>query len=291
MRALAIIGPTAVGKTALSVALARSLGGEVVSADSRQVYRGLDLGTGKITQDEMQGVPHHLIDVSDPKDQYTVHEYVTEARRAMAEISARGKLPIVVGGTGLYVDALLGRVPLDTPPGDPELRNELESLDLNSLQKKLLEADPKRYAKTDIQNPRRVIRAIEVALAKHPAIKIPEQEFDLVWIGLTAKRESLKKRIHERLVSRLADGMLDEAHKLHEAGLSYERMESLGLEYRYMARHLTGVLTYEEMVTQLESEIFKYAKRQMTWFKRNKDIRWFDADSPNLQAQVSALFS
>jgi len=285
MRALVIIGPTAVGKTALGVALAQRLGGEVVSADSRQVYRGLDLGTGKVTKSEMDGIPHHLIDVTEPQNQYTVHEYVTEARKVMLGISARGKLPIVVGGTGLYVDALLGRIPLDAPPGDQELRNELESLDLNALQKKLLETDPERYAKTDIQNPRRVIRAIEVALAKHPATLLPKQDFDLVWIGLTAERESLKKRIHERLASRLSTGMLDEARALHEAGLSYERMESLGLEYRYMARHLTGALSYEEMVAQLESEIYKYAKRQMTWFKRNKDIQWFDADSPTTQVE------
>lgn len=291
MRALAIIGPTAVGKTALSIALAKLLGGEVVSADSRQVYRGLDLGTGKVTKSEMGNIPHHLLDVTDPQNQYTVHEYVTEARKVLLGISARGKLPIVVGGTGLYIDALLGRIPLDAPPGDPELRNELESLDLSALQKKLLEADPVRYAKTDIQNPRRVMRAIEVTLSKQPAAPIPKHNYEIIWIGLTAERESLKNRIHERLISRFSAGMLDEARALHEAGLSYARMESLGLEYRYMARHLTGALSYDEMLTQLESEIYKYAKRQMTWFKRNKDVRWFDADSPNLQAQVSALFS
>lgn len=291
MRVIAIIGPTAVGKSALGVAMAQKLGGEVISGDSRQVYRGLNLGTGKVTTEEMDGVQHHLIDVADPTTQYTVNDFVRVGRSALQDITARGKVPIVVGGTGLYIDALLGRVSLDAPPVDTELRTRLSLLSDETLKEELRKVDPKSYARVDLKNRRRVQRALEIALTN--STKTVEQTgiiYDIGWIGLTLPRELLKAKIHARLVARLEAGMLNEARQLHVGGLSYERMEALGLEYRYMARHLEGQITYDEMVQQLDSEIYKYAKRQITWFKRNKDIQWFDANElPPIDTLVRLL--
>lgn len=273
-RVVSIVGPTSSGKTSLGIELAFRMGGEVISADSRQVYRGLDLGTGKVATEEARGVPHHMIDVADPMTRYTVYDFVTEGRAAISDIAARGKLPIVVGGTGLYIDALLGRITLDAPPADPELRARLLLSDNDTLLEELRSADPVAYARVDLKNRRRVERALEIALSEVRPHSVAPQEYTVTWIGLTLPRDELKVRIHDRLLARLSAGMLDEARRLCDGGLSYERMEELGLEYRYMARHLQGVLTYDEMVATLESEIYKYAKRQMTWFKRNKEIDW-----------------
>ena len=277
MRVIAVVGPTASGKTALGVSLARALNGEVISADSRQVYRGLTLGTGKVTAEEMQGVPHHLLDVIDPSERFTVHDFVRLGRVAVQEIAARGRVPIVVGGTGMYVDALLGRLTLDAPPGDEQIRSELGVQSLEALHHRLKNLDPNAYARVDLKNRRRVERALEIALSEVRPHSESVPKYEVTWVGLTLAREELKERIKTRLASRLAAGMLDEAHTLHEGGLSYERMEDLGLEYRYMARHLQGLISHDDMVKKLESEIYKYAKRQITRFKRNEDIRWFDA--------------
>ncbi len=278
-KVIAIVGQTATGKTALGIRLAQKLGGEIVSADSRQVYRGLDLGTGKVTPEETEGIPHHLIDVCEPTEHFTVHDFVRLGRAAISEIAARGKVPVVVGGTGLYVDALLGRVSLDSPAADPELRAKIANYTHEELQAELERVDPERYAKVDVANPRRLQRALEIAYTSQPASPLPTVRYAVKWLGLTLPREALQERIKTRLTARLDAGMLDEARALYARGLSYERMEELGLEYRYMARHLKGELSYEEMISKLESEIYKYAKRQMTWFKRNTDIQWFDAGS------------
>ncbi|MCL9972036.1 MAG: tRNA (adenosine(37)-N6)-dimethylallyltransferase MiaA [Candidatus Pacebacteria bacterium] len=274
LRILAIVGPTAVGKTAYGIRAALEQNGEVISADSRQVYRGLDLGTGKVTYSEMQGVPHHLIDVCEPEVQFTVHDFVRLGRAAIDDIRARGKLPIVVGGTGLYVDALLGRVPLNAPPVDPTLRERLSRYSDDELRAELSVRNPILYAQTDRANRRRVQRALEIALSETKPVPVEHPPYSVTWVGLTLPREALKERILKRLDERLAVGMLDEARTLHAAGLSFERMENLGLEYRFMARHLMGQLSYEDMRAQLGTEIFKYAKRQLTWFKRNGEIRW-----------------
>lgn len=276
---IAIVGPTATGKTALSIELAQRIGGEIVSADSRQVYRGLDVGTGKVTKKEMQGVPHHLIDVADPKEQFTVHDYVKHGQKVIADIHKRGKVPIVIGGTGMYVDTLLGRLAMHPTKPNPKLRKKLEGMTLEELQKMLKKLSPARYRTIDPKNPRRLIRAIEIATAPTKAKKPTrvEQKHKIIWMGLTLPRPELKTRIIERLHERINAGMLNEAKRLKKAGVSWERMEALGLEYRYMARHLQNLITHNEMVAQLESEIYKYAKRQMTWFNANKKIQWFDA--------------
>lgn len=286
---VAIVGPTSVGKTSFGIELALQKNGEIVSADSRQVYRGLDLGTGKVTRDEARGVPHHLIDVVDPKERFTAYDFVHLGRKAIEGIALRGMLPIVVGGTGMYIDALLGRITLDAPPADPVLRTRLQSMHLDDLRRELESVDPKAYGVIDKENRRRVERALEIALTDK--VHTPHGAFthSVTWIGLTLPRDVLKTRIHERLVARLDAGMLDEARKLYASGLSYERMEELGLEYRYMARHLQGLLTHDEMVSRLSIEINNYAKRQMTWFKRNEQISWINPEAEQRPDNLEVL--
>jgi tRNA dimethylallyltransferase len=277
---VAIVGPTATGKTLLSIELAKQIDGEIISADSRQVYKGLDVGTGKVTKKEMQGVPHHLIDVVDPTKQFTVADYVKRGQKAITDIIKRGKVPIVIGGTGMYMDTLLGRLAMHPTKPNPKLRKKLERMTLEELQKMLKKLSPSRYKTIDQKNPRRLMRAIEIASAptkgkKPTVVKFP---YKIIWMGLSVPRPELKTRIIERLHERIDNGMLKEAKRLHKQGVSWERMEALGLEYRYMARFLQKKITHDEMVTQLESEIYKYAKRQMTWFKTNSEVRWYDAN-------------
>lgn len=272
---LVIVGPTASGKTSLSIKLAKEQNGEVISADSRQVYRGLDLGTGKVTQEEMDGVPHHLLDIADPKEIYTAADFVRDGRAAIADIISRGKLPIIVGGTFFYTDALLGRIVTPEVPPNPLLRAELEKLSAPELFEKLQALDPERAEHIDEHNPRRLERAIEIALALGKVPQLPTEEiYDARILGIKIDQETLHKNIHTRLLARLDAGMIDEVKRLHEKGLSYERMEDLGLEYRYIARHLKDELSYEEMVEILETKIRQFAKRQMTWLKRDKSIEW-----------------
>jgi len=286
-----IVGPTAVGKTALSIALAKAMSGEIISADSRQVYKGLDIGSGKVTLEEMEGVPHHLLDVADPKEVFSASNFVELGRKAIAQIAARGHVPIIAGGTGFYIDALVGKIsPAGVPPNEA-LRAELEKLTLEELQKKLAALDPRRFETIEQKNPRRLVRAIEIATALG---EVPQATtdllYDVLWLGITIPLPNLIERIETRLLARLNEGMLAEAKHLHQEGLSYERMEELGLEYRYMARHLSGEISYEEMVEQLKGEIIKYAKRQMTWFKANKDIQWVAPTDINQVITLSKTF-
>lgn len=282
-KSIAIVGPTAVGKSALAVTLARHFGGEVISADSRQVYKELDIGTGKITKKEMRGVPHHLLDVANPQKRFSVAEYQTLARRKIEEILSRGKVPIICGGTGLYADSVLKEVRFPKVPPNPALRRRLEikpAVELCAILKKL---DPRRAKTVDPRNPRRLIRAIEIAsvlghVQKRGALFGKGAPWDSVlWLGLTLPPEELKERIRTRLLARVEkQGMIQEVKRLHAHGLSWKRMEELGLEYRYISRYLRGLLSREEVFAKLQTEIWRYAKRQMTWFRRNKAMRWFN---------------
>ncbi len=263
---LAIVGPTSSGKSDLAVVLAEEFGGEVISADSRQVYKGLDVGSGKITGEEMRGVPHHLLDVADPRKKFSAAEYKKLAEAAIEDISKRGKAPIIAGGTGFYIDALALDLP-DVPP-DEKLREELGGKSIEELQEILGEHKIK-----DPGNKVRLIRAIEIvrALGKIPKIS-KNSKYDFVWVGLSP--DNLDEKIAERLDRRL-EKIIEEAEKLHSEGLSYERMHELGLEYRYAALYLQNKLALPEMRERLLAAIRQYAKRQMTWFKRNKNIKWF----------------
>ncbi len=272
---LVIVGPTASGKTTLSIALAKRFNGEVVSADSRQIYRGLDLGTGKVTKEEMNGVAHHLIDILDPRETYTAHDFVRDAQHAISDIRSRNKLPIVVGGTFFYVDALLGKVV--TPQIEPNeaLRNKLEQLSAEELFAQLMEKDNERAKTIDRHNRRRLVRALEIVEARGSVPPLTsEKRYDALVLGIAIEKDALHKNIHERIVKRVRLGMVEEVEELHEDGLSYERMEDIGLEYRYISEYLRGNMTKEEALALLETKTRQYAKRQMTWLKRGKDIVW-----------------
>lgn len=274
---LVIVGPTSSGKSDLAVFLAKKFRGEVVSADSRQVYKGLDIGTGKITKREMRGIPHHLIDILSPKKQCTVTHYKVLADAAIAGIAARDTLPILCGGTGLYIDAVVDNFALPEVPPDPLLRAQLEGMPPPQLFALLEQLDPARAQTIDRHNPRRLVRAIEIAceLGAVPTL-IREQRFDTLEIGILVGFEKLHAKIIERLHMRLRRNMIAEAIELHKAGVSWKRMENLGLEYRYLARFLQKEISKQEMITQLEKEIIQYAKRQMTWLRKNKRIIWID---------------
>lgn len=276
-KVIVIVGPTATGKSDLAVALALKLDGEIISADSRQVYRGLNLGTGKITKKEMQSVPHHLLDVASPKKQFNADQYRTLADKAIASILKKGCLPVIVGGTGFYIDTLLSQNSLPSVPPNPKLRKKLEKKNVDALFQELQILDAKRAETIDRHNKVRLIRAIEIAtaLGKVPDIDTT-QKYETMFIGLALPDANLQTRIKNRLNLRIKKRMIREVSKLHKQGLSWKRMEELGLEYRYIAQFLQKKISKEEMLGTLEKEIWQYAKRQMTWFKRNKEIHWMD---------------
>ncbi len=266
---IVVCGPTATGKSDKAVEIALQKNGEVISADSRQVYRGLDIGSGKITSQEMKGVPHHLLDVADPQDVFSVEDFVRLGEEAITDIISRGKLPIICGGTGFYIDALIYGTQFPSVPPNLALRKQLEHLPIEQLQAKLQKLDPERYASLDIYNPVRLVRAIEIATALGTVPPLTHQnKYDIEFVYLDFPKDILKERIAARLDARLACGMLDEARHLYDQGLSYERMKQLGLEYRYMAMHLCNEITYQEMRDLLVIKIGQYAKRQRVWFKR-----------------------
>lgn len=277
---LIIVGPTASGKTALSIELAKKLDGEVISADSRQVYRGLDIGTGKVTKREMQGIPHHLLDVASPKKAFNADDFVRRADRAIRDIAKRGKLPIIAGGTGFYIDALVGRITLPDVPPDPALRKKLQTKTAEQLYALLKKKDPARATSMDTPSERynkvRLIRALEIAqaLGQNPPPSAQAQKYDTLWIGINPPFKVLEQKISKRLSQRLKIGMIAEAKRLHAGGLSYKRMEALGLEYRSLARFLQGKITRSEMEAELGRDIRRYAKHQFSYWKRNTDIKW-----------------
>lgn len=275
---IVLLGPTSSGKTALSIDLAKKFNGEIISADSRQVYRGMNLGTGKVTKKEMAGVPHHLLDVADPKKQFSTALYGTLAEKAISDIFSRGKIPIICGGTGFYIDTLVNGIVLPEVSPNPALRKKLENKSATELVRILKKLDPKRAKSIEQTNPVRLIRAIEIAtkLGHVPGIVKKEVPYGELKIGLDMPDDVLKQRINQRLKDRIAAGMLREAKNLHTKGLSWKRMENLGLEYRAMAKLLTKKISKEEFQTQLEFDIWHYAKRQRVWFKRDENITWFN---------------
>ncbi len=274
-KVVVITGPTAVGKSDYAVDYAIKNNGEVISADSRQVYTGLNIGTGKITQDEMRGITHHLLDVVSPTEKFNVGKYKILAQKAITEISARGKLPIICGGTGFYIDAVVKNISYPHVPHDEKLQKELEEKSTTELFQILNNLDHE-YAKglnnSERNNTHRLVRAIEIAkaLGKIPKVEKLESPYDVEWIVLDLPKEELRERINKRLIKRLENGMIEEVENLHKNGLSWERMEELGLEYRYISRFLRGLITKEEMIEQLKNKIWHYAKSQVAWFKRGK---------------------
>ena len=274
---IVICGTNASGKSGLGVELARRYGGEIVSADSRQVFRGLDLGSGKIAPDEMKGVPHHLIDVCDPGDFFSMHDFQRLAYEAIDGIVARGKPPFLVGGTGLYVACVTeGYVMSDRPP-DLAYRAYLETFETPKLYDMLVRAVPD----TDVEpkNRNRVMRLLEKLHAGDDHVPHNQPRYQCLKLGVTWARETLCRRIDERLQRRLDAGMIDEVKGLIDRGVSVEFLKKLGLEYRFITQYLTGeIATRAEMTELLATAIKQFAKRQMTWFRRDKEILWLDMD-------------
>lgn len=268
---LMVTGVTACGKTSRAVTLARALGGEIVSADSRQVYRGMDIGTGK-DLGEYGDVPVHVLDVVPAGYRYNLYEYLRDARACIDDIEFRGHLPIVCGGTGLYVESLARGTRLPEVPENPVLRKSLEGKSLAELTE-ILAGMKRLHNTTDVDTAKRAIRAIEIETyyAEHPelaaAVKGNGDDRRYAIICLDIDRESRRERISRRLRSRLDDGMLDEARRLMAEGVDADTMLYYGLEYKFMALHLTGALSYDEMVSGLETAIHQFAKRQATWFR------------------------
>ena len=281
---IVIAGTNASGKSGLGVALAARFSGEIVSADSRQVFRGLDLGSGKITPEETRGVPHHLIDVCEPGDFFSMHDFQRLAYAAIDGIARRGSLPFLVGGTGLYVASVTdGYVMSDAAP-DLQYRAHLETFSTPALYDMLIRAVP--GIEIERNNRNRVMRVLEKLHAGDDHIPHNHPRYDCLKLGVTWDRETLKARIDQRLERRLRQGMVEEVRGLMDRGVSTEFLYKLGLEYRFIAQYLTGEISrYEDMVEQLGNAIKKFAKRQMTWFRRDKDILWLDmTGDPEAQA-------
>ena len=271
---IVIEGTNASGKSSLGVSLAGRFGGEIVSADSRQVYHRLDLGSGKVTSEEMNGVPHHLLDVREPGEFFSMGDFQRLAYDAIDGILARGAVPFLVGGTGLYVDAVADGYELSDKSPDHDLRAYLETLDTPALYEMLKKKLPGTII--DPRNRHRVMRTLERLEADdyQPGRKNPR--YQLLKFGVTWPREILKQRIHERLERRLQEGMVDEVRAMLEDGISEEFLIKLGLEYKYLTWYLTGRIGYEQMVVELGNAICKFAKRQMTWFRRDPRIIWLN---------------
>jgi tRNA dimethylallyltransferase len=281
IKILVITGPTATGKTALAVDLARRFDGEIISVDSRQVYRGLDIGSGKDLEDYTTGgepVPYHLIDVCEPTDEYNLHCFCRDAASAIKDISARGRLPILCGGTALYLDAILRGYRL--PGGPPKDREELRKMSAEELVALLRQEDPEALTEVkDHNNPTRLIRALEkVGDRKKLLLEETALNIDPLVLGVYFPRKTVHQRIEQRLDARLEAGMIDEVKNLHDQGVSWEKLEFLGLEYRYVAFYLQDKMPYREMRDKLLIRIRKFAKRQDIWFRKmereGRDIFW-----------------
>ena len=285
---ITILGPTASGKTPFAAALADRLDTEIISADSRQIYRGMDIGTGKDLADYTvngKAIPYHLIDICDPGYKYNVFEYQHDFFRAYQAVQEKGKLPILCGGTGMYIEAVLKGYKLLDVPQNPELRESLQGKSLEELEK-ILAGYKVLHNKTDVDSAQRAIRAIEIE--EYYKTEAPDaNEYDPInslIIGINIDRELRREKISRRLRARLEEGMVDEVNGIIASGVKPEDLIYYGLEYKYLTLYIIGELSYEEMVSQLEIAIHQFAKRQMTWFRgmerRGCTIHWIDATLP-----------
>lgn len=267
---IVVAGPTSSGKSDFAVDLALKIDGEIISADSRQVYRKLDIGSGKITKEEMRGVPHHMLDVFDVGDEISVTTYKEKALPILEDILSRGKTPIICGGTGQYIDALIYDQPLPLVPPNETLRTELETKTTEELVQKLKDLDEDRLGVIGTHNRVRLVRSIEIAeaLGKVPELPDLKLRYPTTMYILTPARELMHERITARLDKRFDQGMTQEVKNLLADGVLYKDLERLGLEYRYITRHVRGELSEKEMVEQLTFKTNQYGKRQVTWLKK-----------------------
>jgi len=285
---ITVTGPTASGKTSFAVHLAQKINGEIISADSRQVYRQMDLGTGKDLTDYKLGktsIPYHLIDIHNPGYHYNVYEFQKDFFRVYHEVIHRSKVPILAGGTGMYIESILNQYQLVKVPVNEALRQDLESLNQNELVKILKETNPELHNSTDTQHRKRTIRAIEIAkyCQRYPQEKHPLPEIHSLIFGVRYDRKSQRKKISERLLLRLDQGLVEEVQALLKI-LPPENLIYYGLEYKFITMYLTGAFTYADMFSKLETAIHQFAKRQMTWFRKMERsgyrIHWLDGHMP-----------
>ena len=276
---IAIVGTNASGKSAVGLELAQRFGGEIVSADSRQILRGYDLCSGKVTAEERQAVPHHLLDIADPGVYFSLADYQSHAYAAIDDILARGKQPFLVGGTGLYVAAVSDGYELVDAGPDKALRERLERMTTEELAALFREKSGEVPAFLDLDNRRRLVRACEILLSGRDftETRASHPRYDVLKIGVTWERPVLRQRIDERLRRRLEQGMIDEVKQGLDAGVAYEAFYNLGLEYRFIARYIEGEFAdFDEFYEKLYTAICRFAKRQMTWFRRDASIHWLD---------------
>ena len=300
---ITILGPTASGKTSVAAALALRTGGEIISADSRQVYRRMDIGTGKDLADYTIGdvhIPYHLIDIAEPGTKYNLFQYQQDFHTAYNDIRSRGKLPILCGGTGLYIEAVLGGYSLSPVPQNQKLRESLEGKSLDQLTQMLVQLKQKNgsnmHNRTDVDTAQRAIRAIEIETynIEHPTPERQMAPVDSLVIGINIDRELRREKITRRLKARLEEGMCDEIRSLIDGGVNPDDLIYYGLEYKFVTEYVVGKTSYEEMFRQLEIAIHQFAKRQMTWFRgmerRGYTIHWIDA-AQSMDEKVEAIMS
>lgn len=287
-KVIILVGATGSGKSALAVELAKKFNGEVISADSRQIYRKLDIGTAKITKDETSGVSHHLIDILDIEQTYTAAHFKKDAARIIADIHARGNVPIVTGGTFFYLDTLLGRISAPEVAPNSTLRTELETKDLSELNELLLKLDPRRAATIDPHNKRRLIRALEIAqaLGSVPLPKEKKPPYTVLILGLEISKDELRDAYRVRAQAWLKAGFINEVQTLLKNGVSKERLSEMGFEYQLGMRLADGTLNESEFIETFIQKNWQYAKRQRTWLKRDKTVHWV---SPSEKAEIDLL--
>ena len=287
-KVVAVVGTNASGKSALGIALAKKYDAEIISADSRQVFRGLDLGSGKVTPEETQGVPHHLIDVREPNEFFSMADFQRMAYQAIDDIRGRGRLPMIVGGTGLYVDSVLDGYLLSDKEPDLAYRAELEKLTTPQLYDMLLELKPDVQVEKNNRN--RVMRIIERIHDGDDATPCKQARFESLRLGVSWPREVLGRRIDERLERRLEQGMIEEVQRLMDEGATTEFLLGLGLEYRFITQYLIGEIPDRQvMLDKLAIAIKQFAKRQMTWFRRNPEIVWLDMSGDFFDQACTAI--
>lgn len=289
---IVIVGPTAVGKTALSIEMAQKFGGEIISGDSMQVYRGLDIGTAKVTQEEMAGVPHYLIDIREPSESYDVSEFKQETHRLIRKIWESGKIPFLVGGTGLYVQSVLFDYTFGEVDGDTAYREELAGKSSAALLEMLREVDPESAIKLHENNPRRLIRALEVyhfSGKKFSDLQNQNEQmsdFQPLLIGLTREREQLYERINLRVEMMLDQGLLEEARLFYDTGLR-DVPAARGIGYKELFAYFDGKMPLDEAVELLKRNSRRFAKRQLTWFRNRMDVEWFDVEETSINDVVA----
>ena len=273
---IVILGPTASGKTELAIKLAKKFNGEIVSADSRQVYKEIDIGTGKVTKKEMQSIPHYLLDVASPKRRFTVVQYRKLALQVIGRIFKKGKIPILCGGTGFYIQAVVDGIVIPEVSPDWKLRRQLEKKSVKELYQILKKLDPQRAKTIEKENPRRLIRAIEIVkkIGRVPILRKKPLPYPVLMIGVKKTKKELEKKIRKRFFEWLKRGLIKEVKNLRKMGLSFKRIEDFGIHYRVVAKYLQKRLNYKEMIENSIKEIKNYAKRQMTWFKKDERIHW-----------------